>query len=1042
MRKLARLSVIGLMISGVAAVDAAAQTRPVLLRDSFPVGSGDGILCQAQDRSLANPARQSMFDRNWAVICRDSARPVAQIYAFDDASVDSSSLVAPHRREAVDCSGAAGVDVADISGATRTECRVPDSELTWSVYQFTHSGKRFHAEGFSAYDTATELALRSLIANEVVEGTIDIATTTVTDQFAFARIQAETLEPGQALAEGYRRNLGGEYAEAAAYFEALQDRLTPEEAREARINPGEFLVNRALQKSNLGDFAEAERLFEQASELTAGDPIAARLQRNFEAIHLLNRLDYARAVLRLEQPLDIDLRDAESLSERLQISRPISERLNASEDSVGLLGFVDELKLTDEERAEIIDAQALQLTGTAQRLLGQNTEARAALLDAYNRAIAVRDGRVTSITRLRAQVLAELALIAERAGDVGTANTYLRNAIAILEAQYPERRAVSSARARLAGLLLRHDQEGEANELYRRVVMDAVGKSEAATGFSNQLEPYFRFLAPQVEGDGTAAEDFFRATQVLVRPGVAETQAILARELSARSDDAARLFRQSVDLTRDIERNRIRLTALSKMEQTRQVMLARNELSERLERLEGEQLRTQSQLADFPEYRVVQPSALSLGDFRAVLQPGEAYARLATVGGELFMFYTDASTSKAWQLDMDEGELDVLVDDLRASISVFEDGQYVTYPYDIELARELFKRLFEPVAGEIAASEHLIFEPDAAMLRLPIDILVADDASVAAYVERVDVNEGDPYDFTGVRWLASDTQVSTAVSAQAFVDARRAAPSDASREYLGVGGNTPLGDSPPPEISVKLASGSNQCGWAVDQWNAPIDTAELTVASQIIGEGRSQLFTGDEFTDERLTQMDDIDEYRVIHFATHGLVTPPAPPCPARPALLTSFGSGDSDGLLSFQEIFDLDLDADIVILSACDTAGKASIQATREAGVGTGGGTALDGLVRSFIGAGGRSVMASHWPAPDDFQATQRLMNEMFRSGQSADLGTALRQSQQMLMADSRTSHPYYWGGFSVIGDVARPLLSPRETVAQVTDEAVSGGQ
>ncbi len=75
---------------------------------------------------------------------------------------------------------------------------------------------------------------------------------------------------------------------------------------------------------------------------------------------------------------------------------------------------------------------------------------------------------------------------------------------------------------------------------------------------------------------------------------------------------------------------------------------------------------------------------------------------------------------------------------------------------------------------------------------------------------------------------------------------------------------------------------------------------------------------------------------------------------PARPALLTSFGGPQSDGLLTFKEIYDLRLDADIVILSACDTAGKATVQATREAGVTSGGGNALDGLVRAFIARAG----------------------------------------------------------------------------------------
>ena len=63
------------------------------------------------------------------------------------------------------------------------------------------------------------------------------------------------------------------------------------------------------------------------------------------------------------------------------------------------------------------------------------------------------------------------------------------------------------------------------------------------------------------------------------------------------------------------------------------------------------------------------------------------------------------------------------------------------------------------------------------------------------------------------------------------------------------------------------------------------------------------------------------------------------------------------------------------MILSACDTAGSATAAVSREAGIATGGNYALDGLVRAFVGAGARSVVASHWPVPDDYDATKRLV-------------------------------------------------------------------
>ena len=1018
------------VIAALSSAPVLAQERPVLLRESFPIGDGGGILCQVQDRSVENPAKQSIFDRSWAIVCRDSAQAVANVYAFRDLESGASSLVAPLRREGVDCSASTSAPFPGLSGAQRSVCGITGTGLEWSSITVKRGQTTYIAEGFAAYDAATVLALRSVIDNAIARGTIDVASTSVSDPLSFARAQAESLKPEAALAEGYRRNLGGEYAEAAAYFETLQQRLEGE--RDNTLNIGEFIVNRALQKSNLGEFSVAERLFAEAAPETTGDMVAERLQRNFEAIHLINQGYLGEALDRLDQPLSPGLAGVEELATGLAITVPLAERLNDGEGAGSLLGFVDELKLAPEERAILIDAQALQLRGTVLRISGDLAGAQGAMLDAYSKAIAVRDGRVTSIARLRSQILGELALVSEGRGNVGQAETYLRNALTLIEAQYPERQAVSAAKARLGAFLLRRGREDEAITLYRSVIDQSVGKRNPMTGFSNQLNPYFRLIADRVESDPAFAEDFFKATQILVRPGVAETQAVLSRELSSSSSEGSRLFRQSLDLGRDIERLRIRFLALGKMDQTAAIAAEQRELAAQIDRLESDQLRTQAQLNDYPQYRVVAPRSLSLADFRTSLKPGEVYAKMSVVGGDAFMFFADRDFAKAYRISLSEGDLDFEVDMLRSSISALEGGRYVTYPFEVALARDLHKALFAAVADRIAAADHLVFEPDGALLRLPVDILVADDASVEKYLARSGAPDGDPFDFTGIAWLGRDKMVSTAVSAQSFVDARKAPRSKAASEYLGMGRNQPIGAVLP--ASTRSGIDADDCSWSAAAWNSPIDDKELLTAQRLIS-GGSQLLTGAAFTDAAIMGKTDLSQYRILHFATHGLVTPPNPACPAKPALLTSFGGEGSDGLLSFDEIFELGLDADIVILSACDTAGGASIEATRAAGIGSGGGTALDGLVRSFIGAGGRTIMASHWPAPDDFGATERLISEMFRiagaGGRNQGVGLALRGSQQQLMDDANTSHPFYWGGFSIIGDATRPLLSDAPVAA-----------
>ena len=194
-------------------------------------------------------------------------------------------------------------------------------------------------------------------------------------------------------------------------------------------------------------------------------------------------------------------------------------------------------------------------------------------------------------------------------------------------------------------------------------------------------------------------------------------------------------------------------------------------------------------------------------------------------------------------------------------------------------------------------------------------------------------------------WLGRDRDVSTVVSARSYVEGRNVSASKATKGYIGLGENSRPGLNP---FFIPPPAMSDECAWPINNWNNPISSSELFLASGIIGNDRSALITGGDFSDTTIEGRSDLKDYRIIHFATHGLVTAPRPECPARPALLTSFGGGLSDGLLTFKEIFDLKLDADVVILSACDTAGMATIGATREAGITTGGNFALGNTRRA----------------------------------------------------------------------------------------------
>ena len=398
---------------------------------------------------------------------------------------------------------------------------------------------------------------------------------------------------------------------------------------------------------------------------------------------------------------------------------------------------------------------------------------------------------------------------------------------------------------------------------------------------------------------------------------------------------------------------------------------------------------------------------------------------MTMVGDGAYAIWVTPASARAWRIAGTPSDIDAEVDALRETISVVEDGQTITYPFDVDRAHALFRRLLDPATDELRSVRHLVFEPDGGMLRLPPNLLVAEESGLAAYRARAARPGDDGFDFTGIGWLGRDRDISTAVSAASFRDIRRIAPSRAAHEYLGYGENAPADAFLAPPSGPRAALSG--CAWSPAVWNQPVSADELRTAGSALAHGvpgEADVVTGAAFTDDAIKARADLAQYRILHFATHGLVAAPRADCPAQPALLTSFGGAGSDGLLTFGEIFDLRIDADLVILSACDTAAQAGLAATRAAGITSGGDFALDGLVRAFVGAGGRSVVASHWPVPDDYDATRRLISGLFGAAPGEPTATALRRAQRTLMDDPATSHPYYWSGFAIVGDGARPVI------------------
>jgi CHAT domain-containing protein len=151
----------------------------------------------------------------------------------------------------------------------------------------------------------------------------------------------------------------------------------------------------------------------------------------------------------------------------------------------------------------------------------------------------------------------------------------------------------------------------------------------------------------------------------------------------------------------------------------------------------------------------------------------------------------------------------------------------------------------------------------------------------------------------------------------------------------------------------------------------------------------------------------DLRRFGILHFATHGAINTERPELSGLVLSLFDARGRNVDGFLRLHEIYNLDLDAGLVVLSACETALGKEVH-----------GEGLVGLIRGFLYAGSRSVMASLWKVED--RATAVLMSRFYQAMLSDGLApaAALRKAQLSMLAENRWRDPRDWAAFALLGD------------------------
>ncbi|HEY7213840.1 MAG TPA: CHAT domain-containing protein [Thermoanaerobaculia bacterium] len=496
----------------------------------------------------------------------------------------------------------------------------------------------------------------------------------------------------------------------------------------------------------------------------------------------------------------------------------------------------------------------------------------------------------------------------------------------------------------------------------------AGGELGRETFFENRLEPYeamIELFAQREDAAATLAQAERAKGRTLLeilhsgRPDPASRLTPEERAAETRLRDRLTSLNSAVFLARSRASGNTELADLE-----RRLQEARHELEAFNTNLYATRPELRTQQADFP--------AWSLEATRGLLaQPGTALIEYAVLDAEVFLFVVTAEGGvpavRLHRLPIGRRELGRRVEAFRRQLAARDLGFRAP-------ARRLYDLLLAPAAAEIRGKRTLGIVPDGPLWDLPFQALQPSAAEML--LERHAL-----YYAPSLSFLAE-------------LAARRSRPAAAGRPSLLAVGNP----SPDPGTAARAAARRGAAKLA------PLPDAEREVRSllRLYGAERSAVYTAAAASER--TVKAEAGKYRVLHFATHALLDDRNPLYSSLVLSRPRSGEGE-DGLLEAWEMLGLRLDAELVVLSACDTA-RGRLRA----------GEGMLGMSWALAAAGSPAILASQWEVSS--ASTGELMVD-FHRGWLGGLGKAeaLRRAALAVRGKERYRHPFYWAGFVLVG-------------------------
>lgn len=766
-----------------------------------------------------------------------------------------------------------------------------------------------------------------------------------------------------------------------------------------------------LRKVNEAEYYAREALKMSLARTGKDSVSTARALRQL-AIVMLSRERNKDAIYLLNQAL-LSLKESEVTDESIQLAmtkKTMASALIADDKFVEALKIYTELEATLKTYSET--GRFVDLDSPDRVLALVRTSELSRAEDAARRLVALSEGRTGKSSKETTQAKLLLAVtLAEQRKDDFAQQLFTSSINDLIE----QEREVSS------------DSDGISSKEKKFLA----GYVESYLGVLSRA--YDKNPSQKLASEAFALGDIARSSNV--------QRALSASTARANITDLRllKLVRQEQDLNQQI----VFLTRFSKE-------LSMQPVSEQLPQIQAkmkadiDQLRKEAKHAahlialDFPEYaELVSPRPITLEKIQRLIKPNET----------MVTWFVGQHTSYVWAVNhqgapmfksvaIGQAEVRKSVTQIRKSldpgVATIEDIPQ----FDFQLSARMYDTLFKPVQAAFAGKNTLVVVPHDEIGQLPLGVLTTAPFQLKGTPDKLFANYKD------APWLIRQYAIVSAPSATSL-NALRGLPEPKKGRLDFIGFGDPLFSVEQAKLDDRQYAAVSASGTQLASRGVPlrlrnspntssVSSAEVSMLPRLPDTNEeileiSKVFSVQPERDIFLQKRANLDEVlkvdlsnrKVVMFSTHGLV-PGELDGLTQPALaLTNpeVRNEKGDGLLKVDTILTLKLDADWVVLSACNTA----------AGEGEGA-EALSGLGRAFFFAGARAILVSSWPV--DSEASRKLMTDLFkRYTHERDMSKprALQMASLKLLdegvPDDQKSrytyaHPLFWAPFTMVGN------------------------